>query len=161
MDVLSKHFYAVVVKSLLSLDSLKTLKRYTNSFKKQISGSILLFLSILMNNKSYKIITKSLVAGLFKCSAKEVFLKILRNSQENTRVRVLFLIKLQDEKLFLNSQKRTCAGASLLIKLQTKKFTKFTKKHLYQCLTFTEAAGWKHNYNIKLLIDLHFLLHRL
>ena len=161
MGVLSKHFYVVVVISLLSLDSLKTLKRYTNSFKKQISGSILLFLSILMNNKSYKIITKSLVAGLFKCSAKEVFLKILRNSQENTRVRVLFLIKLQDEKLFLNSQKRTCAGASLLIKLQTKKFTKFTKKHLYQCLTFTKVAGWKHNYNIKLLIHLHFLLHRL
>ena len=37
VGVLSKHFYVVVVISLLSLDSLKTLKRYTNSFKMQIS----------------------------------------------------------------------------------------------------------------------------
>ena len=37
MWVVSKHVYVVVVSSLF-LESLETLKRHTNSFKKQISG---------------------------------------------------------------------------------------------------------------------------
>ena len=37
-----------------------------------------------------------------RCSVKTVFLEILQNSQENTRARVSFLIKLQTLSYFVN-----------------------------------------------------------
>ena len=51
----------------------------------------------ILNKNLAKII--SLKAALHRCSAKYVFLKVLQNSQENTRVGSLFSIKLQAEKI--------------------------------------------------------------
>ena len=53
---------------------------------------------------------------------KKVFLEISQNSQENTCVRVSFLIKLQ--AISKNSQESTCARNSFLIKLQALGFIK-------------------------------------
>ena len=50
--LVSKHAIIVVIW-LLSLDPLKTAKRYIYFFKNQSSVSVIIF-SILMNNKSYK-----------------------------------------------------------------------------------------------------------
>ena len=48
-----------------------------------------------------------------KCSVKNVFLKILQNFQENTGVRVPFIIKLQAEAC--NFMKKRDSGAFLWI----------------------------------------------
>ena len=41
---------------------------------------------------------------------------------------------------------------------QAENITKFARKHLCQCLPFTEVAGWRDNCNAKLLMDLLFFI---
>ena len=48
---------------------------------------------------------KSNEAVGWRCSVKKLFLKIFQNSQENTRVRVSFLIKLHAETCNCNKEK--------------------------------------------------------
>ena len=76
--------------------------RYTEiaqlvSSTKKLKGKYFLryFYFLLLRQLFSSIILERAEAVVRRCSVKKVFLKILQNSQENTRARVSFLIKLQ------------------------------------------------------------------
>ena len=69
-----------------------------------------------------------------RCSVKKVFIEILQNLQDNTCIRVYFLIKLQAlVETSQNSQENTCARVSFWIKLQA----------LRLCLTLAHVFSYE------------------
>ena len=76
-------------------------------------------------------------------------------SQEDNFARVSFLIKLQAENILKANKKATVLDSCLL---QSYKQKKFARKHQCRSLVFNKVPDYRHNINIKLLIQLHFFI---